>query len=594
MHNPTCPVRVRAALAGVAVAAIATAAESADSRRDADLILFNGKVWTVDARQPVAQAVAVRGTQIARVGTDAEVLALRGAATRTVDLRGQLVLPGFNDAHTHFENAVDWFFQVLLMDVADQAELLRRLRETVARVPPGRWITGGDWSAFAFWAAQKKGETGFASFKPDLATVDVIAPDHPVLFRRFDHTYFTNTRALRIAGVLENTPDPRGGKYERDPATGKMTGSLIGTAGEQMEKLLPPPALAQKLIGARGVIAALNRAGLTSIHDMTRVDEISQAQSFSTFVERSYTNLAIYRELKARGELTLRVHTFMALAVWPDLAAHGIRPGGGDEFIHHGNIKDFVDGTLMFAPLANAGSFAGNFTFRFLDEATTQRQMDGADRAGFDLGIHVIGDRGLNVLLNRYEKTIAANGPRDRRFRIIHVWFATPDDLARAGRMGMIADVTPRQLLGEDTAALERNLGPERAKTAFAWRTMIERGVRVNLVSDFPGLFNKTDVSPFEPLKNIYAAVTRRDPSGVPEQGWHPEQCLTVAEAIQAYTLNPAYASHEEERKGSITAGKLADLVVLSRDILTARPEEILATEVVRTIFGGQIVFERE
>jgi predicted amidohydrolase YtcJ len=206
----------------------------------------------------------------------------------------------------------------------------------------------------------------------------------------------------------------------------------------------------------------------------------------------------------------------------------------------------------------------------------------------------VIGDKGLHVLLNWYEAAMAANGPRDRRFRIIHVWYATADDLVRAGRLHLSADVTPHQLLDQNPESLEGRLGPERARTAFAWRTMIDNGVRLDLVSDFPGLFNKTAISPFNPLENIYSAITRKDPAHPQLPAWHPEQGLTVEEAVQAYTLNPAYASHEETRKGSITEGKLADLVVLSRDILAGPPEAILETKVTLTVLGGKVVFRAD
>ncbi len=547
-----------------------TTVVGARAAEPADLILFNGKIWTVDARQPVAQAVAVSSTKIVKVGGDADVLALKGAATELIDLHGRLVVPGFNDAHTHFENAVGWFFQVMVMAVNDQAELVQQLRAAAARVPKGMWITGGDWGTFAWQVAQKKNLAGWQGLTPDLAAIDAVTPDHPVLLRRFDRRYFVNSAAMKLANVSE------------------PTGMLSATVGEQVEKLLPPATRAQKLIGARGVLRQLNEVGLTSIQDIARLDEISQRHTFQTFVERSYSDVGIYRDLQKRGELTVRVNALTPLETWTDLADFNIRPGTGDEFLRFTTLKDFVDGSLMYAPLDGK---SGNFTFRFKGEEAMQRNIIAADRTGFDLGVHVIGDKALHLLLNWYENAMTANGPRDRRFRIIHAWYATPDDLARAGRLGLTADVTPKQLLEQDLSALEHDLGPERVKTAFAWRTMIERGVRVNIVSDFPGLFNKTSISPFDPLKNIFSAVTRKDSDHPEMSSWHPEQALTVAEAIQAYTLNPAYVSREEERKGTITAGKLADLVVLTRDILTIHPEEILATKITYTILGGKIIY---
>jgi len=575
---------------GLCLSALAVRAQSTPPDLPADLILHHAKVWTVDEHQPLVQAVAIRGDTIVQVGSDAEVLTLRGPTTQVIDLQGRLVLPGFNDAHTHFGNAVRWFFQVMVMAVNDQADLVQQLRAGAARVPAGLWITGGDWSTFAWQAAQKKGVPGWQAFVPDLAAVDAVTPDHPVLLRRFDHRYFINTAGMRLAGITENGATGPG--YERDAATGRLTGMLGSVTGEQVEKLLPPPTRALELIGARGVLRDLNRVGITSIHDIARFDEISQRHIFPTYIERSYTEIGIYRDLKQRGGLTVRVHALTPLETWADLSEFGIKPGSGDELLNFGTLKEFVDGSLMFAPLDGK---SGNFTFRFKGEEAMQRNITAADRAGWDLGIHVIGDKALHLLLGWYEAAIAANGPRDRRFRMIHVWYATPEDLARAGRLGLTADVTPHQLLDQDPVALERALGSERAQTAFAWRTMIKCGVRVNIVSDLPGLFNRTSLSPFDPLENMYSAITRKDPSapsGTP--AWHPEQGLTITEAIQAYTLNPAYASREENRKGTITAGKLADLVVLSRDILTIPVEDLLKTRVDYTILGGRIVYQAD
>ena len=371
----------------------------------ADLILHHGKVWTVDEHQPVAEAVAVRGERIVKVGRDAEVLALRGPGTRVIDLQNRLVLPGFTDAHTHFENAVDWFFQVMVMAVNDQEDLLRQLRAATGRVPAGMWITGGDWGTFAWNAAQKKDPGNWQGLAPDLTAIDAVTPDHPVLLRRYDHRYFVNTAGMRLAAISEASPASAG--YERDPATGRLTGMLGSGAGEQVEKLLPPATRALKLIGARGVLRQLNRVGITSIHDIARFDEISQQHVYANFVERSYTNIDLYRDLKRRGELTVRVHALSPLETWRDLAGIGVPPGSGDEWLRFGALKDFVDGSLMFAPL---GGRTGNFTFRFKGEEAMQRNITGADRAGYDIGIHVLGDKALNVLLNWYETAIAAKG----------------------------------------------------------------------------------------------------------------------------------------------------------------------------------------
>jgi predicted amidohydrolase YtcJ len=573
-------------------ACLTSASTSEGMKTAADLILYNGKIWTVDPKYPVANAVAVSGSRIIKVGSDRDVLALKHATTRLIDLQGQLVLPGFNDAHTHFENAAEWFFQVRLMDIHDQSSMSERLRQAVERVPQGMWITGGDWDAFAAWDAERSGDSNFVPFAPSLRAVNAITADRPILLRRYDHIYFANTSAFRVARITKETPDPRGGHYGRDPATGELNGMLFGTAGEQMQAILPPLSEAQKLVGARAVLQQLNQAGVTSIQDIARVDEISQGHIFPSNVERSYSDLRIFLDLKARNELTVRVYPILPLTVWSELSKHGIEPGSGDEMIHYGALKDFADGALMFEPYANHPNYSGNWAFRFVGEDAIQQNIASADKAGFDVAVHVIGDKALHELLNWYESAIDRNGIRDRRFRIIHVEYATAADLERAGKMRLIADITPYHLVS-DIPGTERLVGPERAKNAFAWRTMIDAGIRLDIVSDLPGLYNKMDIAPFDPLRNMYYAITRRDISATSAIPWHPEQQLTIQEAIEAYTKNPAYASHEEAVKGTIARGKLADLVVLSKDILSGSPEQLLSTKVVYTILGGKVIYHR-
>ena len=547
----------------------------------ADLILYHGKVWTGNGTATTIQSIATQGSEIIGVGPDQAVLPLRGPKTRFIDLHERLVVPGFNDAHTHFENAVEWFFQALVMNVSNEAELLEHLRPVVARVPPVYWITGTDWSAIPAWTAERR-HTLYKPFLPRLADVDAVAPHHPVLLRRYDKVYFANSRALELARIAKNTPDPLGGHYGKDEKTGELNGVLLGTAGEMVEKMIPPMNAAQKRIGALGVQAEFHRYGITSIHDIARLDAVSEEQTYSTYAERSYSDVGIFQDLERRGELSLRVYALLPLQSWANLAAQGIRPGAGDDWIRYGALKDFEDGTLMLAPWSNRPDYSGNWTFRFPGEQQMKRNIVEADRAGYDIGVHVIGDRALDLLLDWYETAARQNGPRDRRFRAIHAWFATPEDIERAGRLHVIADVTPSQL-SHDPQAIERIAGPVRAKTAFAWKDMLGAGVKLDLVSDMPGLYNKQDVSPFDPLVNMHDAVTRT---------WHPEQAITVEEALAAYTLNPAFASREEKRKGVIETGKFADLVVLSEDILNDSPESLLSAKVLYTIAGGKIVYQ--
>ena len=568
-------------------------APTTDEAAFADLILHNGTVWTVDDARPEAEAVAVRGSRIARVGTDTEVLRLRGPGTRVIDLSGALVLPGFTDAHTHFGNAVEAFFNVRVIDVNDQETLDARLQEVTRRVPAGMWITGFELSGSAAAAASKAGRTGFAPFTPSLADVDRVTPDHPVLLSRYDGSHFINSAGLRLARLTKETPDPPNGEYQRDGVTGELTGLLLGSAAERTPKLLPPPSRARSMIAARAIVGDLNAKGIVGIHDIARFDEISQAQLYPVHVERSYTDIGIFEDLREEGRLTVRVYPIITMANWRDYEERGIEPGSGDELIRYGATKTFIDTSMMFEPFKDDEDWRGGFSFRVTDTTALREDIVNSDRLGFDAVAHVIGDKGHAFLLDAYEEAFNANPPRDRRFRLLHSWYPRVADIRRAGAMRLFVDVTPHHLI-EQASGIDAALGEERVDGAFAWRTMVGNGLRVNIGSDWPGSFDGASVEPNDPLENIYYAVTRRGLNSSPDDGWRPEESLTVEEAVHAYTINPAHASREEHLKGTVTEGKLADLVVLSQDIRTITPEEILATRVLYTVFDGRVVHRTE
>lgn len=545
----------------------------------ADLILHNGKIWTVDPERPEADAVAISGSRITKVGSSREVLRLAQSSTRLIDLKGRLVLPGFIDTHTHFENATDQFYEAALTGANDEASFLAAVGEAAQRVPEGFWITGGNWGAPS------------SSFQPSRAALDRITPRHPVLLRRHDGAYFINSEGLRLLRIGRETPDPAGGRYERDPATGELTGLLLGTAGERALQALPPKSRSRTLVAARVLLKDFGRYGITGIHDIARVDALSQEATFQTHVERSYTDLSIFTDLRAAGELTVRVYPLLSLSTVRGLARVGIRPGSGDEFIRFGGLKGFVDGpTMMAEPYGKGAGFAGGFTFRVVDAETMRNDIIAADRLGFDVALHVMGDKAHDLTLDWYEAAIEGNGPRDRRFRLIHARYPSAAAIRRAGALRLIADITPYHLMIE-ASELDRRFGVERARTAHAWRSLADAGVRIDIGSDWPGHFDRSHYLPLDPLRNIYHAITRAS-ADEPAKGWHRGEALTLEEAIRAYTINPAYASHQEAIKGSITPGKLADLVVISMDILTAPPERLLDAKVVMTVFGGRIIFE--
>lgn len=563
----------------------------AQTAEPADLIFHGGKVWTVDDAKSQAEAVALRDNRIVRVGSDQEVLALRGPATRVVDLAGKLVLPGFIDGHTHFGNATDWFFEVMVTGAENVDVIYDELRAAVQRVPAGMWITSGTFATFD--KAPRAGEQP-DPFMPDLAVVDRIAPNHPVLLKRYDGAYFVNSKAFEVMRTGPHTANPDGGEYVRD-ANGRLTGVILGTARDRIEQGMAPRSRASRLIGARAVIQEMNRHGITTIHDIARIDEVSQRQIFHTHVERSSTDMAIFTALRDSGELTVRLRPLLSLPAWHDLPSLGFTPGSGDDLIRfYGGLKAFVDGYLMFEGRGGDPENRGNFTFRFMDEQTMERDIVESAAAGFKPGVHVVGDKAIHLLLDWYEAAIREGSLDDPRFRIIHMFYPTTADIERAGRLRLSADVTPDHFL-RDYRTIDDELGPERAANAHAYKSMLRAGMRLNIVSDWPGSFYKASgIAPLNPLENIYLAVTRQDTSGWPDGGWHPQERLTVEEAIRAMTLTPAETTFDEDRLGSISEGKLADLVVLSKDILSIPPRELLDTEVVYTVFDGKIIHQRQ
>ena len=526
------------------------AARGGDARVN-NLVLHGGVVWTGDPGRPSATAVAVSDGRITAVGSDAEVLAAHDG--ERIDLGGWFVCPGFIDAHTHFENACDWFFQVPLTGVTDGADLRARVARTLVGVPPGIWITGG-------------GDFG-AELTPRLADLDAVSPDNPVLLRRVDGRYFANTRALRIAGRASSD------------------GLLERQAGEVVQRQAPPVSLAQKVIGAHGVTAELHRLGITSIHDIARHPVLSEQALHPSHVERSYSNLAVFEELRRRDELGVRVYAFLTLDTFEGLAAQGIHPGSGDEWLNYGALKIFMDSGVMLPPF-DASRAAGTglkdeWSYRFVGEEKLLERIVAGDRAGYDIGVHVQGDAAIRMALKCFRHAAGVNPARDRRHRLIHAWHLAEDDFTVAAELGMIADVTPDHLRLY-SQGLDELLGSQRAGNAFAWRRMVDAGITTNLVSDFPGAYDRSHVATIDPLRNMHAAMSRT---------FHPEQALTVDDVLRAYTSAPAYSSRDERRKGTITPGKLADLVVLSDDI--TRGDTLRTAAVDLTTLDGAVVYRR-
>src|SRR5579885_1111114 len=531
----------------------------------ADLALVHGKIWTVNEARPLAQALACRAGRIVAVGADAEVQPWIGASTKVIDLHGRRVVPGFKDAHVHFYNGGRNLAGVQLRHARSQAEFRQRIGEFAAKQPAGRWITGGDWDHENWSPAEL----------PTRWLVDEVTPRNPVFVNRLDgHMALANSVALKLAGITRQTPDPPGGAIVRD-ARGEPTGVLKDAALEAVNRVEPPPTPAEIAEALRAAMRYAAENGVTSVQDMSAAPEI----------------LRVYQDLLAAGELTVRVYGAQPLASWQRLGGIGLHGAFGGDKLKIGLLKGFADGSLgsttalFFDPYLDAPQTSGLASDEMIPESKMRDRILDADRAGLQVAVHAIGDKANHLILGMFEQAERQNGRRDHRFRIEHAQHLRPEDIPRFARLRVIASMQPYHAI-DDGRWAEKRIGPERAKGAYAFRALLDAGAVLAFGSDW-------FVAPMQPLRGIYAAATRRTLDGKHPEGWVPEQKISVAEAIRAYTMGSAYAAFDEHNKGSLEAGKLADLVVLSDDILTIPPAEIARTRVVLTVFDGRIIYQR-
>jgi predicted amidohydrolase YtcJ len=530
----------------------------------ADLVLSNGKIWTVDRENPQAEAVSVWNGTILAVGSTHKMQALIGPGTEVIDLGGNLVLPGFSDSHTHFVYGGFHLMGVDLKDARTEQEFGELLAAKSKELPGGAWITGGNWD-------HDKWPGG--NF-PTKELIDSYVPYRPVLVDRYDgHMSVANSLALERAGITAGTPDPLGGIILRQPATGEPAGGLQDTASKLVETIIPPPTRAEVRQAIEKGLEHARQHGITCIHQ----------------VDLAPLHLQIYQELLEEGKLTSRIYGFTPIGSASSLVDLGIqRNFHHKHWIAVGGVKAFVDGSLgsttalFFDPYVQDPSTAGIY---LVDPQELSEQLLEADKAGLQLAVHAIGDRAIHELLDMFEGLIAENGPRDRRIRVEHAQHMPADGFARFARLGVIASVQPYHAI-DDARFAEKRIGLERCKTTYAFNSFLENGVTLAFGSDWT-------VAPLDAIWGIYAAVTRRPLDGSYPEGWFPEQRISVKEAIKAYTLNPAFASFQMDSRGSVTPGKLADLVVLSQDILSIPPEAIQDTEILYTVTNGQVVYAK-
>jgi len=545
---------------------LATGCGKAREENMVDLVLVNGKVWTGDSERPWAEAVAVGGRTILAVGTTAEIGKLSPSATKLVDLGGALLLPGFIDSHTHFLAGGFALKSIQLHDAKSREEFVARIAAKARELGPGRWILDGNWDEEQF------SPPGL----PRRDWIDAVTPDNPVCVSRIDlHSVLANAVALKLAGITKDTPAPPGGEIVKDPATGEPTGLLKDTAADLVTALVPEPSFAQKIEAAE---ASLRHA---AEHGVTSVNEMADASSFEVF-----------QELARRGRLTARVHVYIPVTDVDALARLRMKPPPGDDHLRLAGLKGFVDGSLgsatanFYEPYTDTPGTSGLLHGQMFPEGVMEKRILEADRAGLQVSIHAIGDRANGLLLDIFERTAAANGPRDRRWRIEHAQHLRPDDIARFGRLGVVASVQPYHLI-DDGRWAERKIGPERVKTTYAFESLRRAGATLAFGSDWT-------VAPLDPVLGIYAAVTRRTLDGKNPGGWVAGEKVTVEEAVRAYTVNGAWTQFAESVKGTIGPGKLADLVVLDRDIFAIPPEEIGGAKVRLTVFDGKIVYGKD
>ncbi len=570
-----------------AVLALSIVLSTVASAQDADLILTGGRFWTADSARPWAAAVAIRNGRLLAVGGAADAARHRASHTRVVALGGRFATPGFIDNHTHFAQAGGLLLGVNLLDVAEAMAFASRVKGARDRLPAGAWITGGDWGAYEDWNAGSAGARpasgAGARFSPDRSILDSVTPGTPVLVQRWDRSAFLANGAALAAARLDCATPVDG----LECTSGRATGRVSGEALRRLRAAMPAKSFEQRLREARVAIAHLNEMGVTGIHDITPREQ-----------------LPVYHALKERGELTVRVYARPTLDKWDELSAVGIPHGFGDEWLRIGGLKGFVDGiqgnstARFYEPQLHSGR-RGEWRDSTNTAATSGagsgmepagnmlRNLDGADRAGLWPQVHAIGDEAIDSLLTLYEKVMRENPSRERRFRIIHSQVLRNGDVARRyARLGVIAEVQPYHAI-DDMRWMEERIGA-RSRWAYAFKTLHDAGVMLTFGSDWPG----TNASWYtaDPMKILYAAVTRRTIDGKPEGGWFPQERLDLETSLRAYTANNAWAAGEEAVKGQLKVGMLADIAVLDQDLFRIAPDRIKDVKVLLTVVGGRVV----
>ncbi|HDZ40907.1 MAG TPA: amidohydrolase [Bacteroidetes bacterium] len=537
----------------------------------ADLVILNGKVLTIDESNPRAEALAVIGDRIVAVGKTSRINKyVDESFTEVIDAAGRLVIPGFNDAHAHFGPVNPDYVE--LRYITDPSVITEKVREQVARSKPGELIRGGHWEHEMFITGEW----------PTKELIDEVAPDNPVALTRADgHSVLVNSYVIRNSGITKDTPDPFGGEIQHDPETGELTGIFKESAMRLLKYGAIPVERTEEEEAQRkwdGYMMALEKArqlGVTSIQIPGSAD------------------WEMYERIEKEGKLTARIDIGGVLTADEEqlllYEEQREQYPAENDWLRFAYLKGFIDGTLgsatalMFEPFSDEPDKTGlpQMTYEELE-----KRVLASDEAGFQIGIHAIGTKANNWILNAYEKAREVNGIRDSRHRSEHAQLLIQEDIPRFAELGVIASMQPTHCI-TDKRFCEKRIGLERSKGAYAWRSLLNTGAHIAFGTDY-------SVEPLNPMEGLYAALTRKDRLGEEGEGWFPEEKLTMEEAIRLYTLESAYSQFMEDRKGMIKPGYLADIVITDKDLMTIPEEEIMKTTVDYTIVGGKVVFSKD
>jgi predicted amidohydrolase YtcJ len=551
--------------------------QKAEKVEPADLVVKNARVFTVDKDSPWAEAIAFKGEWVVAVGAIKDIEKyVKDGTTEVIDAGGKLVVPGFNDAHTHF-GPIDTD-DIDLRYITDPNIITERVKEAVAKAQPGQLISGGHWEHEMFTTRQW----------PTKELIDSVSPKNPVILTRADgHSSLVNSYVLKKSGITKNTPDPEGGEIQKDPKTGEPTGIFKETARRLLKtgavpvQRTPEDEEARRVAGYQAALDMAARLGVTTVQIMG-----------SSSLRGGTTGAEMWERFRNEGKLTCRIY-FSGIMTDNEESLKKFdeirkKYPLSENWIRFAMLKGFIDGTLgsgtmlVFEPFLDAPDKTGLPQMSYEE---LERAVVASDKWGFQIGIHAIGDKANSWILNAYEKAQQVNGKRDSRHRSEHAQILRLDDIPRFAQLGVIASMQPTHCITDKRFA-EKRIGRERCKGAYAWRRLLDAGAKIAFGTDY-------SVEPLDPVEGLYAAVTRKDRAGEPGEGWFPDQKLTLEEAIKLYTLDSAYAEFMEDRKGMLKKGYLADAVIFDQDLFKMAPDDLMKAKVDTTIVGGKVAYKK-